>query len=80
MAHVCLDAQLALDKDVESRGKGLRISKLWMESPKHCNVIKQQQIKNYLLQNYPVQCSNLIKVMYSKEKVAAHLFSEPVCY
>lgn len=30
---VRLDVQLALDKDVESRGKGLKGSKLWMEEP-----------------------------------------------
>lgn len=51
---VCLGAQFALDEDVESRGKGLRSSKLWMGSLKHLKAIKQQQIKNYLLQNYPV--------------------------
>lgn len=41
VALVCLDVQLALDKGVESRGKGLRSSKLWMESLKHFNVINQ---------------------------------------
>lgn len=36
-------------KGVESRGKGMRRSKLWMESLEHLSAIEQQQIKNWLL-------------------------------